>query len=98
MEEEAWKRKHGGGSLEEEEEEAGRGSMEEEAWRRKPGGGSKEEEASRERKHGGARGGTMGAPGHLGAEMCQNHCVLQQKRSRPTISSRRDGSKCHKVL
>ena len=91
--EHAWRKhaggKHGGGSIQEEAwRKHGGASMEEEAWRRKQGGGSMEEEQEEEawRIHpgasgrlGGATGGTMGAQGHPGAEMCQNHCFTAKE-------------------
>ena len=43
-------------------------------------------------------GVAMGAQGPLGTEMSRNHCVLLPKRSRPTISSRRDESDPHQTL
>jgi len=113
IEEESWRRNPGRGILEEEswKRNPGRKILEEEAWGRNPGGGILEEESWKEswgRPLGGFLGGireasgSLGWPwelkGHLGAEMCQNHCVLQHLSSRPPISSRRDESKCQKVL
>ncbi len=61
MEEESWRRNHGGGIMEEESwrRKHGRGIMEDESWRRNHGGGIMEEE-SWKRNHG--LGGTQEAP------------------------------------
>ena len=102
LEEESWRSNLGGVILEEE------------SWKRKLGGVILAEESWRRHLGGtlGALWGHFwssvealkrlsGRPGprrHLGGKSDRFHCVLRYLSSRPTVSRRRDESKCHQVL
>ena len=87
MEEEPWKRHHGGGIMEEEswKRNHGRGIMEEESWRRNHGGGIREEESGQGQGQGPGPG-IWGAFGrHFGRPIWQEW-PREEKTSKSNIS------------